>query len=179
MNPVAGFATDNNGTIIRLPALPPEGQASVTGELVFGVGTRANNALPAGAKIVSVTDQGTFTTLYGNRSLLGIVDSGTNGLAFRDASIPTSPTSWYTPQSTLSLSATMMSITGLQTAVPFSIANADKLFEMRYAAHENLGASSLSSSMFIWGLPFYFGRSVYTVLSDAQVGAKTGPFIAF
>ncbi len=179
MNPVAGFASDNNGTIIRLPAIAPQGQASVTGELIFGVGTRQNNALPGGAKILSVTEQGTFTTMYGNRSLLGLVDSGTNGLAFRDVSIPTGSDAWYTPQNTLNLNATMMSTTGLQAVVPFSIANADQLFAMDYAAYGNLGASSLSSNMFVWGLPFYFGRSVYTVLSDAQVGTKTGPFVAF
>jgi hypothetical protein len=46
-NPVPAFATDNNGTIIRLPAQPPMGQPSVTGQLVFGIGTRENNALPA------------------------------------------------------------------------------------------------------------------------------------
>ncbi|MFC0695830.1 DUF3443 family protein [Paraburkholderia humisilvae] len=183
INPVAGFATDNNGTIIRLPALPADGQASVTGELIFGVGTRSNNALTANAKILAVTDQGTLTTLYANRSVTGIVDSGTNGLLFRDTSIPTGVNDWYAPQNTLSLAATMMSTIGLQAAVPFSIANADRLFTIGYAAHDNLGALSLSSNMFVWGLPFYFGRSVYTVLSGAQAatetGLKAGPFIAF
>ncbi|TDY44449.1 uncharacterized protein DUF3443 [Paraburkholderia rhizosphaerae] len=178
-NPVAGFATDNNGTLIRLPALPPNGQRSVTGELVFGVGTRSNNALPATAKILAVTGQGTLTTLYGNRSVPGIVDTGTNGFVFRDTSIAVGVNDWYAPQNTLSLAATLMSTTGLQAAVPFSIANAERLLEMDYAAHDNLGALSLSSNMFIWGLPFYYGRSVYTVLSGAQAGGKTGPFIAF
>ncbi|CAB3755283.1 DUF3443 domain-containing protein [Paraburkholderia solisilvae] len=179
INPVAGFATDNNGTIIRLPALPPDGQASATGELIFGIGTRANNALPANAKILAVSEQGTLTTLYANRSVPGIVDSGTNGLLFRDTSIPTGVNDWYAPQNTMNLSATMMSTIGLQASVPFSIANAEHLFEAGYAAHDNLGALSLSSNVFVWGLPFYFGRSVYTLLSGAQAGGKTGPFVAF
>jgi hypothetical protein len=179
MNPVAGFATDNNGTIIRLPALPSAGQASATGELIFGVGTRSNNALPANATILAVSAQGTLTTLYANRSVPAIVDSGTNGLMFRDTTIPTGVNNWFSPQTTLSLTATMMSTIGLQASVPFSIADAERLFESNYAAYDNLGALSLSSNMFVWGLPFYYGRSVYTVLSDAQAGGKPGPFVAF
>ncbi|WP_246641494.1 DUF3443 family protein [Paraburkholderia edwinii] len=179
MNPVAGFATDNNGTLIRLPALPPAGQASATGELIFGVGTRSNNALPANATILAVSAQGTLTTLYANRSVPAIVDSGTNGLMFRDTTIPTGVNNWFSPQTTLSLSATMMSTIGLQATVPFSIADAERLFESNYAAYDNLGALSLSSNMFVWGLPFYYGRSVYTVLSGAQAGDKPGPFVAF
>jgi hypothetical protein len=142
INPVAGFATDNNGTIIRLPALPPDGQASVTGELIFGIGTRPNNALPANATILAVTEQGTLTTLYANRSVPSIVDSGTNGMLFRDTSIPTGVNNWYAPQNTLSLNATMMSAIGLQASVPFSIANANRLLQTDYAAHDNLGALS-------------------------------------
>jgi hypothetical protein len=178
-NPVTAFATDNNGTIIRLPALPPGGQASATGELIFGVSTRSNNAMPANAKVLAVSDQGTLTTLYANRSMPAIVDSGTNGLMFRDTSIPTGINNWFSPQNTLSLAATMTSTVGLQAAVPFSIADAERLFESNYAAYDNLGALSLSSNLFVWGLPFYYGRSVYTVLSGAQAGDKTGPFVAF
>jgi len=179
MNPVAAFATDNNGTIIRLPALPPDGQASAAGELIFGVGTRSNNALPANPTILAVSDQGTLTTMYASRSVPAIVDSGTNGLMFRDTSIPTGVNNWFAPQNTLSLSATMMSTVGLQATVPFSIADAERLFESHYAAYDSLGALSLSSNMFVWGLPFYYGRSVYTVLSGTQAGDRTGPFVAF
>jgi len=178
-NPVTAFATDNNGTIIRLPALPPDGQASAAGELIFGVGTRSNNALPANPTILAVSDQGTLTTMYASRSVPAIVDSGTNGLMFRDTSIPTGVNNWFAPQNTLSLSATMMSTVGLQATVPFSIADAERLFESHYAAYDSLGALSLSSNMFVWGLPFYYGRSVYTVLSGTQAGDRTGPFVAF
>jgi hypothetical protein len=34
-------------------------------------------------------------------------------------------------------------------------------------------------SMFVWGLPFFYGRSVYTALNNATIGAHTGPFVAF
>ena len=69
MNPVANFTSDNNGTIIRLPALPADGQASGTGELVFGVGTRQNNALPSTASILPLDNNSGFTADYNGRSL--------------------------------------------------------------------------------------------------------------
>jgi hypothetical protein len=43
VNPVAAFAEDNNGVAIVLPDVPPGGAASLTGSLIFGIGTKANN----------------------------------------------------------------------------------------------------------------------------------------
>ena len=44
-NPVASFATDNNGVIVQLPAVPRYGAATANGALVFGIGTESNNNL--------------------------------------------------------------------------------------------------------------------------------------
>ena len=63
MNPVANFTSDNNGTIISLPALPSGGQATATGELVFGVGTQQNNALPSTRKLFRSIRMAYFTTV--------------------------------------------------------------------------------------------------------------------
>ncbi len=38
-NPVAGFASDNNGVILQLPAIDASGAVSATGYLVFGIDT--------------------------------------------------------------------------------------------------------------------------------------------
>ncbi|MEM5389074.1 DUF3443 family protein [Paraburkholderia phymatum] len=176
-NPVAAFATDNNGTIVRLPALPPTGQASVTGELVFGIGTRDNNALPATPTFVAVSDRGAFTTTYKGRTMTSVVDSGSNGLFFPDATLPVL-LGWFAPAVTQSLNGTMLSNTGnAQSTVPFSIANAPNLFDSALAAYDALGAPA--SGMFIWGLPFFFGRNAYTALSGMQAGTQTGPYVAF
>lgn len=46
-NPVALFASDNNGVIVNLPNLvDANGDASVQGELIFGIATQSDNALP-------------------------------------------------------------------------------------------------------------------------------------
>lgn len=176
-NPVPAFATDNNGTIIRLPALPSTGQASVTGELVFGIGTRDNNALPTKPTFLAVSERGIFTTSYNTRMMASAIDSGSNGLFFTDATLPVQD-GWFAPATTRSLSATAYSNTGnAQSTIAFSIANASTLFDLGYAAHDNLGAPL--TSMFLWGLPFFYGRSVYTALSGMQAGSQTGPYVAF
>ncbi|WP_308187600.1 DUF3443 family protein [Paraburkholderia aspalathi] len=183
MNPVANFTSDNNGTIIRLPALPADGQARVTGELVFGVGTQQNNALPSKANIVSLDQNGYFTTTYKGVSYSSTIDSGSNTTYFWDTAIPywgTDRTGYmHTPSTTHSLSAILTGVVKGATpvTVPFSVANGWALTANQNAAYDNLATPY--SGLFLWGLPFFFGRDVYTVLDGARAGSQTGPFAAF
>ena len=178
MNPVADFTSDNNGTIISLPVLPSGGQATATGQLTFGVGTQQNNALPSTANIVPLDQNGYFTTSYRGSSLTGVIDSGTNVYYFPDGTIPITG-DVYTPSSPLSLSATLKPNSGsaTPTTVSFQVGNALNLLASRYAAYDSIGAPV--SGWFMWGLPFFFGRNVYTVLNGAKIGSQTGPFVAF
>ena len=178
MNPVANFTSDNNGTVIRLPALPAGGQASVTGELVFGIGTQANNALPSNPNVLALTQDGYFSTTYKGGSYLSAIDSGSNANFFTDYTVPYSG-DWFVPPTTLSLSAILTGATSDSTpvTVPFSLANGSSLLANQYAAYDSLGSPMYG--MFLWGLPFFYGRSVYTALSNATIGTRTGPFIAF
>ncbi|SDQ33583.1 Protein of unknown function [Paraburkholderia fungorum] len=178
MNPVANFTSDNNGTIIRLPALPAGGQASATGELIFGVGTRQNNALPSSATVLQLNANGNFTTSYNGSSLQGWLDSGTNVYYFPDSTIPQS-NGLYIPATTLNLSAILSasSGTGSSATVPFRVSHGFNLQANGYAAYDSLAAPYYGG--FLWGLPFFFGRDVYTVLSGARAGTQTGPFVAF
>src|SRR6202162_3887792 len=86
VNPVALFATDNNGVIVELPAVSSGGAASVSGSLVFGIGTQSNNGL-GGAKVYTAPD-GSLTTSYNGQSYPGsFLDSGSNGYFFLDSSL--------------------------------------------------------------------------------------------
>ncbi|HZZ13849.1 MAG TPA: DUF3443 family protein [Paraburkholderia sp.] len=178
MNPVANFTADNNGTLIRLPALPAGGQASATGELIFGVGTQANNALPAAANILALDRNGYLTTQYKGRAYSSAIDSGSNANIFPDSTIPDAGI-WYVPLNTLSLAAVLNGVdrTAAPANVAFSLANGSSLLANSYAAYDSLGAPS--AGMFIWGLPFFFGRTVYTVVDNTPIGRRVGPFIAF
>jgi hypothetical protein len=184
MNPVAAFATDNNGMVIRLPAVPAAGQASVTGQLVFGVGTQQNNTLPANATVIALDKYGAFTTQYkGQVFNQSVIDSGTLSYAFPDNTIPYSVLDLYTPASSLNLSATIEPNNGSNAPLqmPFSIDNANTLMASGNAAFINIGQyfSNGEDNMFLWGLPFFYGRDVYNVIGNAKVGKLTGPFVAF
>ena len=82
-NPVSLFATDNNGVIIELPTVSGGEEASVSGSLVFGIGTQSNNAL--GGATVYTADRVPETSrphiterLYSD----SFIDSGSNGYFF-------------------------------------------------------------------------------------------------
>ena len=188
-NPVGLFGVsssngvaNNNGVIVQLPAVSAAGQSSATGALIFGVDTQSNNALGAANVVPVNATSGSFTTTYKGRQLThSFMDSGSNGLYFYDASLSTSCSTavsgFYCPPSTQSLTASIQ-LASTSATVNFSIANADTLFQASNYAFNDLGGTMVSNS-FDWGLPFFFGRSVYTVIEGHSVGTTPGPFYAF
>ncbi len=80
---MAFFATDNNGVIIELPAVSGD-EASVSGSLIFGIGTQSNNGL--GSATVFGTDAfGDFNTTYKSVAYQSFLDTGSNVIYFLDA----------------------------------------------------------------------------------------------
>ena len=160
-DPVVDFETDNNGVIIELPSAT-EGASSVTGTLVFGIGTEGNNSLTAKTVLTASSDYGDITTNYttqgGTQQVLpfSYLDTGSNAYYFADQSIPSlqscssypgydssDPDSWFCPSSELSLSATNTGLNGTQSTVSFSIGNAYTLFnDYSGSVFNDLGASS-------------------------------------
>ena len=63
----------------------------------------------------------------------------------------------------------------------FPVENAIDLTASGNAAFNTIGANfaGQNSHMFLWGLPFFYGRNVYTVIGNAKIGKLTGPFVAF
>lgn len=183
-NPVALFSTDNNGVILELPAVTgPE--ASVSGSMVFGIGTQSNNGLN-GAVVYTLNQFGNITTSFNNQSYNeSFLDSGSNGLYFltsKIAGIPvcTDATFFYCPTSTQNLSATNQGSNGAHGQVLFSVANADNLFNSNpadFVFGELAGPNSLAG--FDWGLPFFYGRNVYTAIEGKDTPGGTGPYWAY
>jgi hypothetical protein len=183
-NPVALFATDNNGVILELPAVTgPE--ASISGSLIFGIGTQSNNGL-SGATVYTVDSDGNFTTSYKSQPYnQSFLDSGSNGLYFLTSSasgIPVCPDAafFYCPSSTQNLSATNQGANGASGQVSFSVASADNLFNDNPSAFVfvNLGGPN-SLPGFDWGLPFFFGRNVYTAIEGMSTPGGNGPYWAY
>jgi hypothetical protein len=186
--PASMFAVDNNGVIIELPSVPAAGAATVSGALVFGIGTQANNALAAAHVIGINPNTADFTTIYNGTSYVdSFVDSGSNALFFQDATIAVCPNNsaapgFYCPATTFNGSAAIVLANGARATVNFSVANADTLVSSNpgFAAFGNLGATELTATSFDWGLPFFFGRNVYTAIEGAGTpGGPTGPYVAF
>jgi len=182
-NPVVLFATDNNGTIIQLATLSGAA-ATQTGSLIFGIGTQTNNQVPSSALIFALdqANNDTFSTTYKGQLLTGsFIDSGSNGFFFPDATIPTCAdfTAFYCPTSLLSLSAVnteTLAVTGATSTVSFSIDNTDNLFAEGNgadAAFSTLGGPNIGG--FDYGLPFFYGRSVFTSIDGQPVPSNTPP----
>lgn len=185
-NPVPLFANDNNGVIIELPDVSPAGAASVSGSLVFGIDTQTNNGIGAAQIFQTTADTGTLTTNYNNQVFnLSLLDSGSSALYFPDSQIPVCgqqdlyAPGFYCPASTQNLKATLQGANGVSAMLDFSLANAHALFNNNpgYWAFNNVGVPV--SGSFIWGLPVFFGRNVYTAIEGQNTTAGPGPFMAF
>ncbi|MGZ5131283.1 MAG: DUF3443 family protein [Caldimonas sp.] len=192
-NPVAHFAVNNNGTVINLPALPDLGAGTAKGRLVFGIGTQTNNQIPLSAKMYFVDPNPAnasylyFTTRTNSATYVdSYIDSGSNALFFDDASIAkgcqsstAASSGWYCPASVQRLTATVTDAFGATGTVNYSVANADVLFSTSSVSFAGLaGSAGQGASAFVWGLPFFYGRSVFTSIWG-QALSPNGPWNAF
>lgn len=182
-NPVARFAMDNNGVVIQFPAVnAPE--ASVSGSMIFGIGTQSNNALGGATVFTSDPNTGDFTTTFkGTTTGLAFLDTGSNGIYFLTPSITGLPTCkdftfWYCPATKQNLSAVVKGTNGSTVTVNFTVANADSLVaNSSNAALPGLGGPS--PGLFDWGLPFFYGRTVFVAIEGKSTPGGTGPYWAF
>lgn len=185
-NPIPYFTTDNNGSMLSLPAVASAGAESLAGQLVFGVGTEGNNAL-GNAHVINVsTSSGTFTTTQSSTTYpASIIDSGSTAIFFDTSTLPicTAPDNlYYCPASTKQLSATMTGVNGVGNAVAFDVGNATSL-RQTYPGDAVLpllaGSAFVTSKMFDWGLPFFYGRKIYVAIEQQETPGGAGPFFAF
>jgi hypothetical protein len=189
-NPVAMFAVDNTGVIISLPNLQnANGDASVQGELIFGIETQTDNALPATGLTVLGTDaNGDFTAAFnGSATVLpALIDSGTDSYAFDDPAIPVCTTGvfqggYYCPTvAPLSVYAvnTGVGANNANNRVDFAIADPSNTFVTTASAFIDL-AGGPGSTNFTWGMPFFYGRKIYVGIDQRMAGAYTGPYYAY
>ena len=189
-NPVSMFASDNNGFLIDLPAVSPPGAVSLSGFLIFGVGTQSNNRLLS-AKVLTTSPSGDITTVLDTQSLSeSFIDSGSNGLYFDFDPVKLPPctgtsSGFYCPPSRVTLSATLVGANRVASSgFSFSIDNALTLFGSgTNSVLPTLAGDISNATVFDWGLPFFYGRPVFFGIegeaSSTGTGSVTGPFYAF
>jgi len=176
-NPVSSFPLDNNGVVIDLPAVADAGAASVSGSLIFGIGTQANNTLGGASVIKANSVTGYVTTTAGGQTYtLSYLDSGSNGFFFHSSQFPLCGI-WYCPSSTQAASASIAGSNGVSSTVAFDVGNASTLFASSNNAFGNLAGTS--SQGFAWGLPFFYGRRIYTAIASRNTAGGVGPYYAF
>jgi hypothetical protein len=192
-NPIVFFATDNNGVIVQLPSVAASGAATVTGSMIFGVDTETNNksgsqtvvTLAGSAGGSAGQSPGSFTTVFDGSSLIeSFLDTGSNGLFFNsNLTICTESglADFYCPSSTENLNATIEGQNGMSASVAFSVVPADTLSgaDAAFSALAGPYPDAQDTQTFDWGLPFYFGRTVYTVIEGATTAVGNGPYVAF
>jgi hypothetical protein len=188
-NPVGLLPVDNNGVIVALPSVPASGSPSVTGSLILGIGTASNNQ-PSGVTVLPTDSSGQIVTQFHpspgvSTQETGIFDTGSSALFFSDASlsIPLCPGNLsflYCPSSPVTFSATNTDLSGSPSSVvSFQIANPSALLSSGNAAISTIAGPAFSMGLFDWGLPIFFGRTVYGGLGGKPSVLGTGPFWAY
>lgn len=194
-NPVAAFATDNNGTIVSLPAVAQSGATSLTGTVTFGIGTQADNSLSA-ANVLPLTTStsrlgpGTLSATYNGKQLTqSFVDSGSNDYYFIDTSLnpctDASLIAFYCPPMATPLSPLLTATNGVTASGAFEL----------YSPLNVSGSSTVAPGLgvnptlvkpplpfansFDFGVPFFFGRTVFTAIEGRPAGGVGGPYVAF
>ncbi len=170
VNPVSYFLSDSYASLLQLPT--PTGPGALQGSLIFGMNTQPNNQLGSATQLQADTS-GNVTTIYQNVNYGGsFLDTGSNGLFVLNSQTlgPVMPicadkSGWYCPASTQNFSATIIDINGKTVPATFSIGNADQLFQNSgtYAIPSLGGNWPLTPPVFDFGLPFFYGRSIFTV----------------
>ena len=195
-NPVAAFATDNNGTILVLPSVAPAGVVSLTGTVYFGIGTQSNNALGAQTVLPVTTSTsrlgaGLLTATYKGKTLTqSFLDSGSNDYYFIDTSLPacTDPnlSAFYCPSASQTLAPTLTATNGTMASAGFTLYNPMTTTSGSSNVAPGLGVNPTLvqpplqfANSFDLGVPFFFGRSVYTAIEGRSAGGTVGPYIAY
>lgn len=179
-NPVGLLASDNNGVVIDLPAVAATGAATVNGSLILDIGTRANNALGNAVVFALDPNAGTLTTVFNGQSYTrSFIDSGSNAVFFPNGATTVCGSGFYCPASPQQFAATNLGTNGSSGAVNFSVANADNLLNSGNTAFNNLAAPPSGIPSFDWGLPFHFGRKVFTAIEGRSSPGGSGPYVAY
>ena len=184
INPVTLFMADNNGVIVEMPSIADAGVLTSTGALVFGIGTQGNNGL-GGAAVLTTDTAGYITVNYKNTAYTkSFIDSGSNLYFFNDSTLTTctlSNQSFFCPSTQQTLTATNVGASNTQSNVTFKVANAKNQFNTNpsFVAFDNVAAPSSDSQSFDFGMPFFYGRFVYTAIEGMNTAGGMGPYFGY
>ena len=177
-NPVSAMASDNNGSLISLPA----GAApQASGLLVLGIGTRANNALPSASAVLQTDAGGYFTASFnGNTLPRSFIDSGSSANFMPTTGTVSLPacasgslagTGYLCPASSLTLTATSTGPSATSATANVLVVNANSAVAANpgYNVIPGLAADGgrLGSNPTLdLGASFFFGHTIATLIEN-------------
>jgi Protein of unknown function (DUF3443) len=195
--PISLLDSDNNGTLIQLPALASGRGANITGSLIFGINTQTNNETGATPQIINTLATNKFaatvslTTPSGTQTYSsGYIDSGTTDWVFDAPSVSTCTSTtlsnFYCPLTSVTYSGNFSGNNNKPAPFSVTIDDASVLFATTAnppltaftgtATHAN---DTPSGTTFLAGLPFFYGKSVWTAIENRDARIAVGPFVAF
>jgi hypothetical protein len=140
-------------------------------------------------QVLTTSTGGLLTATYKGTALnQSFIDSGTNFYGFSDSAITQCTGNlkgFYCPTSSLDLSAVLTGKNAVSANVAFTVDNTEQL-NGSYAVLPGLagdpnGFDNLQpySDSFDFGLPFFYGKRVYTAIYGRTAGGYAGPYVAF
>lgn len=181
-NPVASFATNNNGVILEMPPVPDAGAPTATGVLTFGVATQADNAI-AGYSILAADAGGNFTAvLQGQTYGASFIDSGSNRTFATLSGVPLNRSGDYAPTAATTYPVTLRPNVGGGASIATGIRVKDsEQIDASFMAIGNIadpGTAAGPSGYVDLGMPYFYGRSIAILMSGRTSPQGTGPLYA-
>jgi hypothetical protein len=172
VHPIAALASDNNGYVLNVQAVPEEGAVATPGTLTLGIGTRSNNVLDV-TNVVDLAPNGKFTTVWNGQAYpASYFDTGTE-----EYYIVTPPTgaskcrSHWCASPEADSSATLKGQTTEATA-KFRVGDSASLLRSGKGVFRNVARiGKPEQRAFVWGMPFFVGRKVFVKLTDGSSGS--------
>jgi hypothetical protein len=180
-NPVSAFPQDNEGTLITLSTAVTDGQSSpANGTLTFGIDTQTDNS-SIGVTVLTLDGNGEFTsTVNGVSYPNSYLDSGETAVRMGSNLYPACTnaalTGYYCPSQPIKISGYLQGSNGLSFHYIF-IANDGIAAHTSYPVQPGLTGPSSTGGV-VWGLPFFYGATVYTAIEGKTTSSGDGPWTA-
>ncbi|TXI93677.1 MAG: DUF3443 family protein [Neisseriales bacterium] len=188
--PVIRMPVDNNGVLLQFPNVPANGATSFTGTLTFGINTQSNNTVTSNVNLLYTRDS-LFNASYNNTNYQGTFDSGTPFIIFSDNTLPVCTgefEGFYCPSSPMQINAVFTSYDGRnQVNSSYPLANPTIYWGnaiagntlLPYAGAPCAGCESFADSIFLWGLPYFYGKTIYSIFPGAMINNESAPALGF
>lgn len=175
-NPIGRLDQHYNGAVLEFPAAETNGNLALSGSLILGLNTAANN-VTTGVTFLRVNDSARLWVTVGGMRFPSLIDSGSNYYHFANPFLaPCANTIFFCPPQAQRLPITLQDsaqVTSLAREITVDDYN-------RYgsnAAQPGLAGYENGATEMILGLPFFYGRRIYVSIQGKGTANLPAPAI--